>query len=41
MKIRKSLAGVVVLFAAALPVLSLAQGYPSRPIRFIVPFTPS
>ena len=56
MKLRDFLAGAVVLFAGALPVLSHAQAhstspstelrtssgqaYPSRPIRFIVPFTP-
>jgi len=36
----KGLARVVLLLAAALPLLSQAQSYPSRPIRFIVPFTP-
>ena len=32
--------GAALLLAAALPVLAHAQDYPSRPIRFIVPFTP-
>lgn len=36
----KVLAGLVLLCAAALPAFSVAQDYPSRPIRFIVPFTP-
>src|SRR5262245_66623094 len=40
MKIDRFLAGAVLLIAAALPAVSPAQGYPSRPIRFIVPFTP-
>ncbi|MGH8699615.1 MAG: Bug family tripartite tricarboxylate transporter substrate binding protein [Burkholderiales bacterium] len=40
MKLRTSLAGAAMLFAAMLPVLSHAQNYPSRPIRIIVPFTP-
>lgn len=40
MKIRQYFAGAALLFAAALPALSVAQQYPSRPIRFIVPFTP-
>jgi tripartite-type tricarboxylate transporter receptor subunit TctC len=40
MKLRQLAAGVALLMAAALPILSLAQQYPSRPIRVIVPFTP-
>jgi tripartite-type tricarboxylate transporter receptor subunit TctC len=40
MKLRQLAAGVALLTAAALPILSLAQQYPSRPIRVIVPFTP-
>src|SRR5262245_45461384 len=40
MKIDRFLAGAVLLIAAALPSVSPAQGYPSRPIRLIVPFTP-
>lgn len=40
MKIDRFLARAVLLIAAALPSLSSAQGYPTRPIRFIVPFTP-
>src|SRR6187455_2244865 len=32
--------GAALLLAAALPVLAHSQDYPSRPIRFIVPFTP-
>ena len=40
MKLRHFTAGLVLALAAALPVLSRAQDYPSRPIRFIVPFTP-
>lgn len=31
---------VALVLAAAMPMLSQAQDYPSRPIRFIVPFTP-
>jgi tripartite-type tricarboxylate transporter receptor subunit TctC len=38
MKLGRILAAVALLSGAALP--SLAQHYPSRPIRFIVPFTP-
>lgn len=40
MKLRYLVSGAALLIAAALPMLSLAQQYPSRPIRFIVPFTP-
>jgi tripartite-type tricarboxylate transporter receptor subunit TctC len=40
MKLGRFLVGASLLFAAALPALSLAQSYPSRPIRIIVPFTP-
>ena len=40
MKSSRILAAVSLLLAAVLPVLSHAQQYPSRPIRFIVPFTP-
>jgi len=40
MKPSKLLAGLGLLCAAAFPTLSPAQDYPSRPIRFIVPFTP-
>lgn len=32
--------GIALVLAAATPLASLAQEYPSRPIRFIVPFTP-
>ena len=32
--------GIALVLAAATPLPSLAQEYPSRPIRFIVPFTP-
>jgi tripartite-type tricarboxylate transporter receptor subunit TctC len=39
MKIRQLVAGIALL-AAALPGAAHAQEYPSRPIRFIVPFTP-
>jgi len=34
------IAGVVLLCAAALPLSGRAQDYPSRPITFVVPFTP-
>jgi tripartite-type tricarboxylate transporter receptor subunit TctC len=40
MKPSRILRGVILLLAAVLPMLSHAQSYPSRPIRFIVPFTP-
>lgn len=40
MNLRQFASGTVLLIAAALPVLPHAQDYPSRPIRFIVPFTP-
>src|SRR5262245_9313695 len=40
MKPRELFAGAILLIATALPTLSCAQQYPSRPIRFIVPFTP-
>jgi tripartite-type tricarboxylate transporter receptor subunit TctC len=31
---------MILMCASALPALSLAQNYPSRPIQFIVPYTP-
>jgi tripartite-type tricarboxylate transporter receptor subunit TctC len=40
MGIRQLVSAAGLLLAAALPMLSLAQQYPSRPIRIIVPFTP-
>src|SRR5262245_11005039 len=40
MKLRVITSAAVLLCAAALPAASPAQDYPSRPIRFIVPFTP-
>jgi len=40
MKLRHFASGAALLLAAALPAVSPAQDYPSRPIRFIVPFTP-
>jgi tripartite-type tricarboxylate transporter receptor subunit TctC len=40
MKLRQFASVAVLLLIAALPVLSQAQSYPTRPIRFIVPFTP-
>jgi tripartite-type tricarboxylate transporter receptor subunit TctC len=40
MKLGRFLVGASLLLVAALPMLSLAQSYPSRPIRIIVPFTP-
>jgi tripartite-type tricarboxylate transporter receptor subunit TctC len=40
MKLSRFLVGASLLLVAALPMLSLAQSYPSRPIRIIVPFTP-
>lgn len=40
MKLGKLLAGMALLCAAALPMLSRAQDYPSRSILFVVPFTP-
>lgn len=40
MKLRYFASGVALLLAAALPAISPAQTYPTRPIRFIVPFTP-
>jgi tripartite-type tricarboxylate transporter receptor subunit TctC len=40
MKSRQILFSVFLLFVAALPALLHAQEYPTRPIRFIVPFTP-
>ena len=40
MKPAKLLAGMTLLCAAALPVFSWAQDYPSRSILFVVPFTP-
>jgi tripartite-type tricarboxylate transporter receptor subunit TctC len=40
MNMGRFLAGSILLIAAALPSVSPAQSYPSRPIRFIVPFTP-
>ncbi len=40
MKTAKLIAGMALLWAAALPVSSWAQDYPSRSIAFVVPFTP-
>src|SRR5258708_8058756 len=40
MKTAKLIAGMARLWAAALPVSSWAQDYPSRSIAFVVPFTP-
>src|SRR5438876_212306 len=40
MKPAKLIAGMALLCAAALPVFSRAQDYPSRSIVFVVPFTP-
>ena len=40
MKLRYLVSGAALLIAAALPALSPAQQYPSRPLRIIVPFTP-
>ncbi len=40
MKLRKLLAGLALLCAVALPGHARAQEYPSRPLLFIVPFTP-
>jgi tripartite-type tricarboxylate transporter receptor subunit TctC len=40
MKSARLLAGMTLLCAAALPVFSPAQDYPSRSILFVVPFTP-
>ena len=40
MKPAKLIAGMALLFAAALPVFIWAQDYPSRSILFVVPFTP-
>jgi len=40
MKPAKLIAGMALLCAAALPVFSWAQDYPSRSILFVVPFTP-
>ena len=40
MELRKLLAGMALLCAAATPALSQAQDYPSRPLLFVVPFTP-
>jgi tripartite-type tricarboxylate transporter receptor subunit TctC len=40
MRIRQFASIAILLVAAAVPMVSPAQGYPSRPIRFIVPFTP-
>ena len=40
MKLREFASGAALLIAVVLPALSQAQSYPSRPIRFIVPFTP-
>jgi tripartite-type tricarboxylate transporter receptor subunit TctC len=40
MNIRRFASAATLLMAAVLPAVSHAQGYPSRPIRFIVPFTP-
>src|SRR5258708_26205559 len=40
MKPAKLLAGMILLCAAALPVFTRAQDYPSRSILIVVPFTP-
>jgi len=40
MRIRQLVTAAGLLLAAALPAVSPAQSYPSRPIRVIVPFTP-
>ena len=40
MEFKRFAAGAGLVFAAALPLPAHAQEYPSRPIRFIVPFTP-
>jgi len=40
MKTAQRVAGMALLWAAAFPVLSWAQDYPSRSIAFVVPFTP-
>jgi tripartite-type tricarboxylate transporter receptor subunit TctC len=40
MKLNRFVSAAALLFAAALPMLAHAQEYPSRPLRFIVPFTP-
>ena len=40
MKIRQFASTAMLLVATAVPAVSPAQSYPSRPIRFIVPFTP-
>jgi tripartite-type tricarboxylate transporter receptor subunit TctC len=40
MKIRQFAWTAILLVAAVVPTVSPAQSYPSRPIRFIVPFTP-
>jgi tripartite-type tricarboxylate transporter receptor subunit TctC len=40
MKIRQFASTAILLVAAVMPAVSPAQSYPSRPIRFIVPFTP-
>jgi tripartite-type tricarboxylate transporter receptor subunit TctC len=40
MKLRQFASVAVLLLAAALPALAQAQAYPTRPVRFIVPFTP-
>ena len=36
----RSFVAMILVCASALPALSLAQNYPSRPIQFIVPYTP-
>lgn len=40
MKLRRFVSGTALLAAAAFPLVSHAQEYPSRPLVFIVPFTP-
>lgn len=40
MKISKWLAVMALIYAAAIPTLPRAQEYPSRPVLFVVPFTP-
>jgi tripartite-type tricarboxylate transporter receptor subunit TctC len=40
MRLRKSIAAGALIFCAAVGGLCRAQDYPSRPIRFMVPFTP-
>lgn len=40
MNLRQCASGAALLVAAALPLLSHSQEYPSRPLLFVVPFTP-